>query len=128
MLTWLCALSAKLLQRAHSEGIAFYVHCSGGHFRTGTLCSVLIGLAYGVSGTHALGLFQALHDLAGNAFARAPALHGLRHLQVLDLSRNRLTSLSLDGLADTLRELDLSHNKLRTLPSGIGELRQLRIP
>jgi hypothetical protein len=71
--TWLCTLAAKLLQKAHGEGTVVYIHCSGGHFRTGTLCSVLIGLAYGLSGTHALQLFQAMHDLAGNVFDRAPS-------------------------------------------------------
>ena len=61
---------AYLLRRCHEHGNKFYVHCSGGHFRTGTLCSVLIGLAYELSGHHAILLFQALHDMAGNVFDR----------------------------------------------------------
>jgi len=61
----------KLLTRCRDDSAKFYIHCSGGHFRTGTVCSVLIGLAYELSGHHALLLYQALHDLAGHVFSRA---------------------------------------------------------
>lgn len=49
---------AYLLKRAHEDNVQFYVHCSSGHFRTGSVCSMLIGMAYELSGHHALLLYQ----------------------------------------------------------------------
>ncbi len=51
-------LASRLL-----EGEVLYVHCRGGHGRTGTVCSLLLGLLYELRGGHALALYQALHDL-----------------------------------------------------------------
>lgn len=66
----LAARCAGLLSKAHDEGMRLYIHCSNGHFRTGTVCAMLIGMAYELSGHHALLLYQALHDMAGNVFDR----------------------------------------------------------
>ena len=71
--TELSQLAAKLLTRCHREGCKMFIHCSRGHFRTGTLASVIIGLAYELSGSHAMLLFQALHDMAGHVFHRRRA-------------------------------------------------------
>lgn len=47
----------------------------------------------------------------------------LRKLEVLDLSRNRLVALQGRLFEWTsLRHLDVSHNKLRVLPSALGWL------
>ena len=47
-----------------------YIHCSKGHGRTGTVCALLLGLAYHLSGPHAVLLYQGLHDVASKAFRR----------------------------------------------------------
>ena len=46
-----------------AAGEVLYVHCRGGHGRTGTVCSLLLGLTYGIRGPRALVTWQALHDL-----------------------------------------------------------------
>ena len=58
----LVALALRILRRLH-VGERVYIHCKGGHGRTGTVCSVVLGLAYSLSGPAALVLYQALHDL-----------------------------------------------------------------
>ncbi len=47
-----------------------YIHCSQGHGRTGTVCALLLAIAYHISGPHAILLYQALHDVASKAFRR----------------------------------------------------------
>lgn len=44
------------------RGEIVYVHCYGGHGRSGTLTAILIGRAYGVDGEKALELCQKFHD------------------------------------------------------------------
>ena len=48
-----------------------YVHCSTGHGRTGTVCALILGVVYHLSGPHALHLFQAIHDIGSTAFRRS---------------------------------------------------------
>jgi len=66
----LSVLVHELNQRAAQakKGEVIYIHCTSGHARTCTLCSALLGLAYHLSGPHAILLFQALHDIALPAF------------------------------------------------------------
>ena len=45
---------------SHPPLQVLYVHCSTGHGRTGTVCSLLLGLAYRLPGPHALHLFQVI--------------------------------------------------------------------
>ncbi len=58
----LAALVQLVLRRLAEPGEVVYVHCKGGHGRTGTLVSVLLGLIYGLDGPTALATWQALHD------------------------------------------------------------------
>merc|ERR1719482_1837663 len=52
----------ELLRRV-AAGEVLYVHCRGGHGRTGTICSLLLGLLHNLDGPAALAAYQALHDL-----------------------------------------------------------------
>ena len=54
------------------------MHCSRGHGRTGTICALLLGLAYHLSAPHAVLLYQALHDVAGKAFRHSYSLGDVR--------------------------------------------------
>ena len=56
------SMLALRLYRWLADGHVLYVHCRGGHGRTGTVCSLLLGLALELSGPEALALYQALHD------------------------------------------------------------------
>lgn len=44
------------------RGERLYIHCWGGHGRTGTLVAVLLGRLYGLPYTNALRYTQAFHD------------------------------------------------------------------
>jgi protein-tyrosine phosphatase len=44
------------------RGETLYVHCWGGHGRTGTLVSIMLGLLYGLSAQEAMEYTQACHD------------------------------------------------------------------
>jgi len=57
----LLALSERCVQLM-SQGHCLYVHCYGGHGRAGTLCAVLLGLMYNISGDEALVRIQAYHN------------------------------------------------------------------
>lgn len=48
---------SKRLAKAISEGEVLYLHCWGGHGRTGTVVSILLHLMYGVSRYFLLPLF-----------------------------------------------------------------------
>jgi hypothetical protein len=39
-----------------------YIHCHGGHGRTGTIAALLLGRLYGLGASAALELYQHLHD------------------------------------------------------------------
>ena len=55
-------LVLDILRRIRA-GEVLYIHCRGGHGRTGTVCSILLGALYGLRGPAALSTYQALHDL-----------------------------------------------------------------
>ena len=50
-----------LLQRL-AAGRVLYVHCRGGHGRTGTVCALLLGRAYGIGAAEAMARYQWYHD------------------------------------------------------------------
>ena len=56
------ALVLDVLRRVN-DGEVIYIHCRGGHGRTGTVCSVLLGALYGLEGLDAASAYQMLHDL-----------------------------------------------------------------
>lgn len=58
----IAALVLRVLSRVHDGRVA-YVHCRGGHGRTGTVCALILGLLYDLDGPRALVTYQALHDL-----------------------------------------------------------------
>eukprot|EP00965_Chrysotila_dentata_P238277 6202398-Pleurochrysis_carterae.AAC.1 len=51
----------RILQRVR-RGEVIYLHCRGGHGRTGTIGSLLLGLVYSLSAPFAMVMWQALHD------------------------------------------------------------------
>lgn len=52
----------QLLQRI-DRGEVLYVHCHGGHGRTGTICSLLLGRLYGLNGEEAISWYTRLHNM-----------------------------------------------------------------
>ena len=55
------ALVLRVLARVLAGDVC-YIHCRGGHGRTGTVCALLLGLLHNLDGPAALAHFQALHD------------------------------------------------------------------
>lgn len=51
----------QLLERLGS-GERLYVHCKGGHGRTGTICAILLGRLYSLSAKEAVARTQLYHD------------------------------------------------------------------
>lgn len=51
----------ELLGRLQEEEV-LYLHCRGGHGRTGTICSILLGKMYGLSADEAMARYQRCHD------------------------------------------------------------------
>lgn len=51
-----------LLLESFAAGEIIYVHCRGGHGRTGTVCCLLLGQLYRISGAEALIRIQRFHD------------------------------------------------------------------
>lgn len=54
---------AKDLVRDISEGEVLYLHCWGGHGRTGTLVCIMLYLMYGLGAPEAMRRCQKVHDL-----------------------------------------------------------------
>jgi len=54
-------LVAQLLERLQSE--VLYVHCRGGHGRTGTICALLLAKLYNISAAEAMARTQTYHDV-----------------------------------------------------------------
>ena len=57
-----CALLVLQLLRRMHNGEVCYLHCRGGHGRTGTVCALLLGIVHRLDGPAALATYQALHD------------------------------------------------------------------
>lgn len=90
------ALAVRILRRVR-DGECVYVHCRGGHGRTGTICSILIGLAYSLDGPKPLLTYQALHDLrAQPTFAAsdyAPTDDGASCIALFPVQRQQVLRL-----------------------------------
>jgi hypothetical protein len=54
---------ARSLVKSIAEGEVIYLHCWGGHGRTGTLVCIMLHLMYGYTDTEAMQYCQAVHDL-----------------------------------------------------------------
>jgi protein-tyrosine phosphatase len=54
---------AKSLVKAIGEGEKLYLHCWGGHGRTGTLVSIMLHLMYKLDSVQAMARCQQVHDL-----------------------------------------------------------------
>eukprot|EP00913_Durusdinium_trenchii_P026617 g24973.t1 len=54
-------LLTQLLERLQSE--VLYVHCRGGHGRTGTICALLLAKLYNISAAEAMARAQLYHDV-----------------------------------------------------------------
>lgn len=55
-------LACKLVQRL-AKGEVLYLHCWGGHGRTGTVVSIMLHLMYGLSADEAMERCQHVHDI-----------------------------------------------------------------
>jgi len=53
---------AKKLVQAIAHGDIIYMHCWGGHGRTGTVVCIMLHLMYGLTATEAMQRCQAVHD------------------------------------------------------------------
>jgi hypothetical protein len=64
-----CTSDATIIQLCYNlcwrliRGEVVYVHCWGGHGRTGTVVAVVLGLLYGISTREALERTQMYHDI-----------------------------------------------------------------
>lgn len=66
------------LTRRVRLGATLYVHCRGGHGRTGTICALLLGELYPKLGARrALAYAQYAHDCRAQPVFAAPELYGL---------------------------------------------------
>ncbi|KAJ3034998.1 hypothetical protein HDV00_004409 [Rhizophlyctis rosea] len=59
-------MAKDVVRRLKETEEVVYVHCWGGHGRTGTLIAVVLSLYYGVGGRVALDATQVLHDRRKN--------------------------------------------------------------
>ncbi|VDM95399.1 unnamed protein product, partial [Thelazia callipaeda] len=79
----------------------------------------------------AVQLLQSLTylDLSGNQLMNIPAALFTVPLEILLLTGNRLESIprEIRQLSNSIRELDISYNKLTSLPADIGLLKSLRV-
>eukprot|EP00928_Gymnodinium_smaydae_P085518 TRINITY_DN68_c2_g1_i1.p1 TRINITY_DN68_c2_g1~~TRINITY_DN68_c2_g1_i1.p1 ORF type:complete len:773 (+),score=140.74 TRINITY_DN68_c2_g1_i1:74-2392(+) len=55
-------LITQLLERLN-QGEVLYIHCRGGHGRTGTVCALLLGRLYSLSAPEAMARIQLYHDM-----------------------------------------------------------------
>lgn len=58
------------VERISKSQEALYIHCWGGHGRTGVLAAILIGLLYGLTGDEALAHIHKVHALRLDYFDR----------------------------------------------------------
>lgn len=54
---------AKTLVQALKDGEIIYLHCWGGHGRTGTVVCIMLHLIYGLDATRSMARCQSVHDL-----------------------------------------------------------------
>ena len=62
----------KLACTIQKPGQCVYVHCWGGHGRTGIVIATLLTLLYGITADHALHLTEAYHSKREEARSHSP--------------------------------------------------------
>lgn len=73
-----------LITEYHRSGKSVYIHCKGGHGRSGTVAAVYIGQLYGLNGTEAIEHIGALHDARTDRGAKgAPAPENNRQVKFI---------------------------------------------
>lgn len=82
------------IESKQSKQESFYLHCWGGHGRTGILAGILIGIFYGLSGDEALSHVERVHAMRIN-------------FHMLDLDGNRVpyTSPQTDPQRNQVRRI-----------------------
>lgn len=100
---------ARSLVRSIAEGHVIYLHCWGGHGRTGTLVCIMLHLMYGLNDKDAMHYCQTVHDLR-----QCPVVVGSPQTQtqrdqvsrvILSLmTQNRFNSRSMSGDASMLEQ------------------------
>ncbi|CAD5231235.1 unnamed protein product [Bursaphelenchus okinawaensis] len=90
-------------------------------FRSNSLKTILPAISSLISLTYL--------DLSDNHLTDLPDVLFSLPLKVLLLSRNRLQSISAEirHLGPTIEEIDLSSNKIRSLPNGLSVLTELKV-
>lgn len=78
------------------NGERLYIHCWGGHGRTGTLVAVMLSRLYGLSGLDALHYTQKMHDVRISSQNTASPQTRSQILQVLRLTSPHNPSYGLD--------------------------------
>ncbi|KAJ3113863.1 hypothetical protein HK098_007534 [Nowakowskiella sp. JEL0407] len=76
-------LAKDIIRRVNETDEVIYVHCWGGHGRTGSVISVVLGLYYGMSGEDAMDLCQKYHDLRDNPRGQTSPQSTLQKEQVI---------------------------------------------
>ncbi len=111
---------ARSLVRSIAEGHIIYLHCWGGHGRTGTLVCIMLHLMYGLNDKDAMHYCQTVHDLR-----QCPVVVGSPQTQtqrdqvsrvILSLmTQDRFSSRSMSGDGSMLEQ------QPPTLPSPVAK-------
>jgi protein tyrosine phosphatase len=96
---------AHKLVKAMSEGHVLYIHCWGGHGRTGTLVCIMLHLMYGIDAQTSIAYCQHVHDMRhATAFAKSPQTQS-QCKQVIDVIKS--CNLHRKNCTDALEILNL---------------------
>ncbi|KAL9643148.1 hypothetical protein ABK040_001637 [Willaertia magna] len=79
----------NLLIQLVQSGEVLYIHCVGGHGRTGTLASILLGKLFNISADEALAWVQVFHDCRTVTNGRKSPESTLQRNQVYRLLSNK---------------------------------------
>ena len=79
----------ELLVTLVNRGEVLYMHCVGGHGRTGTIAAILLGRLYSLSAHDSLGWVQSFHDVRPVTNGRNSPESTLQRNQVFRLLSNK---------------------------------------
>lgn len=100
---------AKSLVTAMANGEVLYLHCWGGHGRTGTLVCIILHLMYGLEAMEAMAWCQKVHDLRQFPVAVGSPQTQTQRDQVIRVI-NRLLSSSDVPIRRTISDLSSLHS------------------